>query len=231
MKEDLNIHDEASRERLVNDRLKTPDGYFASLNQCIRDRIAEEHEPEETYFEEQKQHLLALAAIAAADNKADEAFRVPEGYFESASTAMLQTVHAQKQKPLIRRIQPILWSSAAAAAAVLIAVYWLHTSSPEQASFEALLAQADLNENDLEWIAEADELADYYIALDENLALDSLLPDTAEMKVVALDTLVTPPPAPKAQPGKTPTVDWDDLTDEEIMDYLMESGDAEEWID
>ena len=111
-------------------------------------------------------------------------------------------------------------------------MYWLNKPSPVPGDFEQLLAAAELSENDLEWIGDADDLADYYLALDEPAAQDSILPDSLHKKAIAPDSLAVSPTPPQIKQGVPPKkVDWDAITDEEIMEYLMESGDADEWME
>jgi hypothetical protein len=64
----------------------------------------------------------------------------------------------------------------------------------------------------------------YYLNEIESMAQDTLLPDSLIKEYIPIDTLT----APQSSEGLPKKVDWDSLNEDEIWEYLMESGDAEE---
>lgn len=228
MKKEWDISND--RPHLTGDALRVPEGYFDTLRGAVDSRIQEEIEPDQSFFDGQARQLMALAKITAVDTQQDSGFRVPEGYFTQAQERILneRTVQQLPTKKVFW-IRPMFWSSAAASVAVLLTWYWLQRPSASSANFEHLLAEVDLNENDLEWIADAEDLAMYY--LDLEAAPDSLLPDSLEKNIAVTDTLPPEPKQPKTPNIPPKQVNWDALTDEDIMEYLLESGDADEWIE
>ncbi|MEN9640231.1 MAG: hypothetical protein RLZZ262_2100 [Bacteroidota bacterium] len=233
MKKDWDILNEKNRQGLIKDNLCTPDGYFESMESSILQRIRLKDDPSVMFFSEQENQLLALAKITSIDQGSQDSFQVPKNYFESSAKEILQSIQEpEKKKGRVYRLKPYIWSSIAASVAVLLTIYWLQKPSTPNANFSQLLAEVDLDENDLEWIGDADDLAEYYLNLEDAALQDSVIPDSLNQVVTPNDSI---PALPKQQnttkviPPKK--LDWDQLTDEDIMDYLMESGDIEDWIE
>ena len=225
------IDDPATRARMQTPHeFVVPPSYFDTLSQTLLKKTEPAMEANDDFFAEQHHLLSALAMITAIDQRKPNEMKIPDGYFESSRIQLEQNLHqtAPKASGRIVHLKPIWWTSIAASLVVLIAFLWMNKTSTEEVGFEALLAACPLDEEDLEWIADEEELALYYLAETEGMAQDTLLPDSLSGQRMQMDTLSMPLPS-KGLPSRPPTkVDWDSLNEDEIWEYLMESGDAEE---
>jgi hypothetical protein len=212
-----------------NNEWSVPEGYFEALNDrmvALARAEASAIAPEESFFLEQQKILQGLATITAIEQSGAQ-WQVPQDYFEKQSAQLSEIIQEENvlRVQQIRVMKPIWWSSIAASIAVLIAFFWLRSDSSEPANFGQLLAAVELNEEDMEWLADTEDIFEFYAEAD-TLSMDSLLLDTLTKHTLPPDSTVLPVPAAKSK-----KLTWDDLTDEEILEYLMESGDADELLD
>jgi hypothetical protein len=233
MKKDIDIHDIAFRSGQAQQEWSVPDAYFNDLKARILDHQSNHSARPSDPLEQQRKTLLALAHITAIVQINPSVFTVPEEYFECSKTKLLKKFSSKdKPKGRVMRMRPIWWSTIAASIAVLIAYFAMNKTSDKLPAFNQLLAEVNLTEDDLEWIADEQELADLYLEEMDLSAIDSILPDSTNKQPTSLDTL------PAAPNGKTPIssglpkkLDWESISDDEIWEYLMESDDADELID
>jgi hypothetical protein len=205
-----------------------PADYFNSLNDRITARAHAEDSAsaQESFFLEQQKILQGLATITAIEQSGEQ-WQVPQDYFVQQSAQLSEAIQKENATKVhnVLMMKPIWWSSIAASIAVLIAFFWLKSDSSELANFGQLLATAELNEDDMEWLADTEDIFEYYSEVD-TLSIDSLLLDTLTYPTLPPDSIPLPVPVIKSK-----KLTWDDLTDEEILEYLMESGDADELLD
>jgi hypothetical protein len=227
----FHIDDPAVRARIhTPDEFVVPTDYFDTLSQKLLQQAEPFEAVDDDFFAEQHQLLSGLALITAIDQRKESEFKIPQGYFETSRLQLENGISltAPKVDRRVLQMKPIWWTSIAASMAVLIALYWMNKPKSEQLGFEALLAACPLDEQDLEWIADEEELASYYLSEIESMAQDTLLPDSLIKEYIPIDTL-TAPQSSEGLPSRPPNkVDWDSLNEDEIWEYLMESGDAEE---
>lgn len=223
------------------DDLKIPDGYFDQSTEQILSAVSSAEEVDPDFFEEQQERILAQARIAPL--KSTEDMSVPKDFFEDHQKAILQRLGAEKQNGRVIKLMPQLLSYAAAAAVVGIAFFVLWPKEiARQESFAALITRAEIDEADLEYFATEDDYYELYFSETEVLALDTLVNDSlsvttpGEMQASDADPVTLDPrtglPMKKAKPGVKPTdgkgvLSWDDISDEELLKYLMEEGDEE----
>lgn len=165
-------------------------------------------------------------------------FKIPEDYFEQSAGEIFSKIDFgneaffEKQKQLIlaetsQRKQGrsiVMWASvwgAVAAAVVVGWIFWPSSTQQIEASktFAELLHETELNEEEILLEASDEELALYF-----STEIDSLHEDLIKEPTVPIV------PAKKLLPKeKKENVDQllNNLSDEEIMEYLIENGDNE----
>lgn len=223
------------------DDLRIPDGYFDQSTQQILSAVSSGEEADTNFFDLQQERILAQARIAPL--KATEDLSVPKDFFEDQQKAIFQRLGAEKQKGRVIKFMPRVLSYAAAAAVVGIAFFVLWPKEiHQQESFASLMTQAEIDEDDLEYFATEDDYYELYFSETEVLAPDTLVNDSlsvttpGEMQANDADPVALDPrtglPMKKDKPGVKPTygkevLSWDDISDEELLKYLMEEGDEE----
>lgn len=165
-------------------------------------------------------------------------FKVPDDYFEQSAGEIFSKIEfgnedffeKQKQKILAETSQKkegrsiVLWASIWSAAAAAVVAGWIFWPSPleqmeETKTFAELLHETELNEEEILLEATDDELLSYFSTEIDSLHQDLIVEPTVQAK-----------PEQKLLPKeKKEDVDQllNDLSDEEIMEYLIENGDNE----
>lgn len=220
--------------RVRNDRSETefvaPDQYFEDAQNRILAAVEDDKE-DDAFFAEQQSQIMSEIRLREWIGHADE-FAVPEGYFEGSSAIIKEKVFGAKVFQLRK------WFSYAAAASVLIASLFLFLPEkrvlPEE-SFAELITKNPVDEDDLEYFSDEEDVFELYITLmeDDTTVVDSLQLLSPDQQVLKNDSIT---PRVKLDPKtglpidpskKSAPVRWDDLSDEELMQYLFEEGDEE----
>lgn len=189
--------------------IKIPEGAQSEVWKSIPDR--EEWMVPDAFFEEQ----------ARAITQAKEVL-VPDEYFEKSAAAILsQTIGAQKTTTEKGKVRWINWVSVSvAAAAVIGAVILFYPKKEQPTSFADLFQKSELSDEEIIEEVSTEELID---VLPEEITvnIDTLINGIAADTLVFPDTIQRPikPLDKKALPK------WDDISTEDIIEYLMENGD------
>ena len=210
--------------------LRVPDGYFEASSDGLKalGRMAPETPPPGEYFDDRALLLKSLRHLPSSERPD---LHTPDGYFEQ-SAARIKSKIKRVHKP--GRVLRLVLGPAVAAAAVVAAVIWWKPENQNQ-DFEAMLASADLSEAHLEYFAEEEDYYTLWLMEDElEVAADTVVTDTLttdgtqDLQVVQhtdslaiTDTLTTKPHLNKE---KKKTISFDDLSDEDIMNYFLEEG-------
>lgn len=195
----------------------------------------------EKYFEESESHLRSLISIP----QNAEHFEVPEPFFENQKNALWQKVigvGSIEEKSLFTPKTPRkiyrAWLFTGVAASLVLAALFLFSPGKkhtEKTSFASLLEETDLVAEDLEYFAEEDDYYELYLL---EIETDTLISDTmlipadsilVEPVKPAMDPKPTTPKNSKVAPNKD--ISFEDLTDEEILEYLLEESDDDYWND
>ena len=176
------------------------------------------------YFNDVEDQLRAEVRF---EKKMD--LEVPGGYFEDLHlriTRRIQDEAALPSKSTVRHrsAQWIPWALAAAAAVVAGLILLPSRPSPPD-SFSQLLEKTHFTSEEMASLAETDEIIDRFG--DEILAMDDDTVVTTSPPVApAIDSTPAPatPPGNVKQPATPPAVTFDDLSNEEILNYLIEEG-------
>jgi hypothetical protein len=232
MKPPKNINDPSLRAHLIEPEFALPDDYFATLTAQIIAKISPLSEEAPPTLDQQNKQLLALAHITSIDNGHLKQWKVPEGYFEKMHGQIEQHLDFQAHAPTkIIRMKPLWWTTLAASIAILIAFFVLYPDR-NQLSFENLLAEYELKDEDIEWLTESDELALIYLDESGLQDFDTLIRDSLNLKPQKLDSQSVAGSVHQPLTTKVPKkVSWDDITEDEIWEYLMDTGNAEELLD
>ena len=200
----------------------------------------------EKYFDETKDVLKSIGSIKYTD----ESLRVPDAFFENQKESILGKLSKVEKKNTDRkesrkviRLNYLPWLSAGIAASLVLATVFFFSpgkKNAEQSSFASLLEETELLPEDLEYFAEEEDYYNLYLYLAES---DTIIKDSLiiyeKNAVITKDSLIVTPLDPKKkeptqQNTKTTApkkISIDELTDDEILEYLLEEGDDEFWND
>lgn len=219
------------RHEKNTDEFAAPAGYFSDAANRILSAV-ETGKDQEAFFSNQQSQIMTEIRLRGMIGDHEE-FVVPEGYFEHASTKIKVKIFGAKVFQLRK------WLSYAAAASVLIASLFFFLPKHdrvEEESFAALINKNPVDEDDLEYFSDEEDVFDLYITLmeDDTTIVDSLTLTTPNQQLMVADSLTNkkikldPKTGLPIDPsGKGKAVSWEDLTDEELMQYLFEEGDEE----
>lgn len=227
MSHKIDLHDPHFQQAMKKNPWQVPPSYFEGLRQHLDERIAWNVDDK---LEEQKRALKSLAFITSITPADQNEWGIPSNYFERQKQVISASIG--KDAASVRRLNPWAWSSIAASIALLIAFFAFRNESEPHSPFEKLLAAHPITEEDLEWMADEAEMA--LLLSDDTLVLpgDTLLPnDSLQAKQKPQH-----PHNPQKIASTPPTrvlqaPDWDALSEDEMWEYLLESGDADEWIE
>ncbi|MFN0032145.1 MAG: hypothetical protein ACKVOR_08305 [Flavobacteriales bacterium] len=217
------------------DEFAVPAGYFEDSEHKLLSAAESEMRggDDEVWFDRQAANIFTQVRIDAAATRQDE-WIVPSGYFESAAYEIL---HKTKATGRVVRMTPAdrtrVWYATAAAACIafIMVMVWPEGAVPGKLSFAQQLEAANLSDDDLQYFATEE---DYEMLIAEEL---DWLGDTLVTDSVALKSgKTTDQPRPfkeekkknSIKPNKKKTtLTWDDITEEELLEYLLDEGDAD----
>jgi len=199
-KEDFNVPEHFFKENA--DLLK-------SLSQIPM--VIEDFSTPENFFEEQNKEI-----IGRLDGAKEEEWATPPAFFGELE----QSLKAKIERKGFQIFLP--WIYAASAAAVIVSAIFIFApdkSEISEPSFTEMLEQIELSPDDMELFAETEDYCDLYLetSFGDTLVIDSLT-------TTALDTLTMQPSVAPPSTLKDKPVSFDDLTEEEILNYLLEEG-------
>ncbi len=219
-----------------------PEKYFDSLQTKVLAKVDElSDKVDNDFFEQQQNQILSrinLEVLSESNGKNE--FSVPENYFESTQDNIISAVAPQEDRtPVIplRKNNTIRIVSMVSIAASIAALLFFNFPDKPQAkeSFAELLQKTELDDNDLDYIITEpedielimDEITDVYT--DTN-STDSIAGSALEKPVEVKPKLDPKTGLPlkdnsKIKPSGTKNdLKLDELSDEEIMDFLLEDG-------
>lgn len=218
----LKTHDVRKEEDL-----EVPEYYFEASQGRILSSL--DNQMTDEFFQDQQHNILSEIKIQGY--KSDRDFVVPDRYFDQSGAAIINKVKAGKVIALKA------WFAYGAAAVTLIAAlffFFPDKNANDQVSFAELMEKNPVDIDDLECFADEEDVFEFYITLleEDTTVVDSLkvvqeeiiIPNDTLIKSVKLDPKTGLPIDSKKT--KTP-VSWDQLSDEELLEYLFEEGDEE----
>jgi len=209
--------------------LRVPEGYFDQLE----GRLLEVAQPEGTHFFVRQEEMI-MAQIRLEGARTDSDLVVPSDYFEHLSTSIEEKFFSstKNKKGSVRSMRGIWWTSISVAAAVVVGYFVLQPSDPKESLFQAMMESTPITYDDMPYFATEEDYEELCL-----LAMDHL-PEGEEWQIDRTDsTVVIAPVESTVSPADTlnkleikpsglnDTPTWDELTDEEILQYLLETGD------
>ena len=189
----------------------------------------------ENYFEFM-QSELELKTMDASDNTSE--LNVPEEFFIKQQAAILSHIKTvsddSKVRPMYRRVLP--YAIAASVVGIAVFFFWPGVENSSGNAFAEVIQKTELDIDDMEYFAADEDYYDLYmeeagdeIYLDVNLASDSGSVDTRiDMGVVEdTDAPVNKNEDVIIPSGMNSAPAWNELTNEDILEYLFEEGDDE----
>jgi hypothetical protein len=175
------------------------------------------------YFENSKKSIMN--AIGAQSMPSE--FDVPEGFFEKNKALIMEQTKETKVVSIFPWKKILIYAGSAAAIAVLTWQIVGRQEEVAQPSFADLLQKTDLNEETVLEDASLDELLNYYSSELEVIVADTTQKNQKQngidTKVDTLQKKLKPKENIKPNTKKEhPTIN--DLSEEEILKYLIEEG-------
>lgn len=183
---------------------------------------------EEEFFKNQEEEIMRAIRLEAL--RVDNDLLVPPGYFAEMEEKVIANTRASRGR-LITFKRFIGLAAGAAAAVVAGVFFYLQNAAPDKSAFLAMLEQETVTVEDLPYFAtelEYEEILLHAVAT---------LPEGEHWLITADSLAVTPAvsAAEENEPTDTPAPDikpvdledaptWEELSEEEIMDYLLEEG-------
>lgn len=214
---------------------KVPEQYFDMLEHRIMAHVDADHSVATPEFFEQQSREIRLKSVHNNDE-----WNVPAGYFEQLPKRIAQRKAKTKVVHLSNtwaRVTAVL----AVAASVVWAVLFFTKEQVSEPTFSELIAQENVDENDLEYIIEGDELYEFSIDVDLQMVNDSIVPDSTKKRNGT--TIQEQLPKAKQHPNNKPDpnaksksnsnkgekntkpkVNWDELQNDDILYYLNSEG-------
>ncbi|MDZ4824443.1 MAG: hypothetical protein SH856_13370 [Flavobacteriales bacterium] len=228
-----------------------PDGYFNWMEQQITGQVKLEvarnsgvELADDGYFDSLESKIMGRIHLQEMAGSDANEFQVPSNYFEASEKKIIRASAGA------RIISPgwkaVLYPAMAAAAVVAGIMLFQPVNGIQTDSFAALLEKTELTEADLEYFASEEDY--YQLWMDE---VDDLLNDTIiepmPNELQQQDSLATIPnepalknipaekgnakkpidpttPRPTERQKQEKAISFDDLTEEEIWQYLLEDG-------
>lgn len=208
-----------------------PEGYFEAAGDALKALGDIPHSDAlpataEGYFDASAQSLSGLSALG---EPGPGALQVPDLYFHH-NQRFLKSAVAQKTHP--GRLLRLVLAPGMAAAAVVAALL-LRTPAEEGNDFASLLAAFPIDETHLVYFANDEDYYHLWLMGDEITDRDTTVLDTlsaARPETATSDTATQDFSGTHTARGESNTntkqkaITFDDLTDEEIMDFFFEAG-------
>jgi hypothetical protein len=228
----------ASDEELI-----VPDAYFEQMGEQVLSIVAPmDNDVPDAFFEEQQSLILAQAKLKEITDSGEE-WLVPNNYFEQQEKQILQETSIDKGK--VVSMKPWFWRVTSAAAIVGFA--WLMFWPKEQAlkpTFAQVSSIVPIDEDDMEYFASEEDYYDLYLTEMEDWAQDTIVSDTISVDQLPNENVNQPAPSepmkldPKTglplKKGSTAEgansekkISWDDISEDELMKYLMDEGEED----
>ena len=225
----------------VEEDLDVPEEYFAFNEETIILKVADTKN-EEDFFQKQQEAIFSRIKLEELRNDSD--LVVPDGYFEKSKNEVLGNIEPSGK--VISMRSRVLWYSGIAAALLTAGVFFFMPGrkQSETAAFAELIGKTEIEIDDIEYFASEDEIYDLYFAYEELAYSDTLDRDTTgisspadqmkadELNVIPAGVPLDPKtglPLKKAPGGVKPSgisdvPSWDEITNEDLLDYLLEEG-------
>lgn len=204
------------------DELKVPENYFESMQERIANRIDGE-EADDSFFISQQESLLFKAQTVAL--KEHNEWNVPVDYFEKSEEAILQNTIKENQIKVFSLRKMVV--GVAAAASVVSAVLFLLPDKqvqPSSISFDQMLAEATLDENDFLSTLSNEEMNSLFAEQIETVNIEAVT--SGMMEDVIVEEITTTADVKNDAVIKPSANDQaltlDSLSEEEIMQYLLD---------
>lgn len=225
----------------VQEDLDVPEEYFAFSEEIIIQKVADSNN-EEVFFQKQQEAIFSRIRLEELRNDSD--LVVPDGYFEKSKNEVLVSIEPSGK--IISMRSRVLWYSGIAAALLTAGVFFFMPGrkQSETAAFAELIGKTEIEIDDVEYFASEDEIYDLYFAYEELAYADTLDHDTTvvnsaedqlnddELNVIPAGVPLDPKtglplkktPGGVKPSGKSDVPSWDEITNEDLLDYLLEEG-------
>lgn len=218
-----------------SDVFQTPEMYFDVLESQIMSQLKSD---DDAFFEQQATRIFKQVKLEQAIERT-ETFQVPNGYFGKLETAITAGIRRSEMK-VVERVkktrQLVVVSLTTAAAAIALLISLNRPSDPAHIfpSFAELLEKTELSDEDLLYFGSSEDCADLLIHDLEKSGVDSLLnnlaPNNSAVPVESQDKKKIENKTEKHIHNDSEIPNWDDISEEEILEYLLEEGSADEII-
>lgn len=226
------------RAHLNQNEFETPENYFEEAQHRLLAAVDMGGQEEDEFFRSQQDEILDKIKLDEFGFSKASGFDVPEHYFQEAATEIISGVSTSSGEtrviPFYKTGHARMWMAIAAAACIAFLAVMIWPQNPvqnTQSGFAELLERTELDEADLEYFA-GDEEYDELLMEEIDLLIDTTITDTLELKTPIQPATEDPKKSEKEKKDKKEikpndkkkTPSFDDLTEDEILEFLLEEG-------
>ncbi len=180
------------------------------------------------YFDSMRSELM-IKAKSVSVNLGE--FKTPDDYFVTQEKSIRAAIGNKKKggnvKPLYRRLLPYAVAASIIGAGIIL-VFTNKGANSDQ-TFASAIEGTELDIDDMEYFASSDDYYDLYIdelndvSDDQELSVDSVSDESDDTAFIQINNRID---SIKPLDDKT-TLTWDELSEEDLLQYLFENGDNE----
>lgn len=206
-----------------DDEFQVPKDYFDSLSKSMEERIYAD-DADESFFIQQQEQILFKSKFSVNDTLNE--FSVPADYFDKTADKIAESAREEKAT-LVFSIRQAAIGLLAAASIAAVVVYFLPSSAKdEKSSFEIMLAETSIEETDFLNLLSNEELNQLYLMeIEQN---DYNINEVAEVISMEQDIVIEEKNEQQIKPfSNADALIFEDIADEDIIEYLMEEDSDE----
>ncbi len=206
-----------------DDEFQVPKDYFESLSKSMEETINAD-DADESFFIQQQEQILFKSKFSADDRLSE--FSVPLDYFDKASDKIAQSAGVEKETRIFSIRQTAIGLLAAACIAVVVVYFIPSSAKDERSSFEIMLAENSIEETDFLNLLSNEELNQLYLMEIEQNDYD--ISEVAEVISMEQEIVIEEKNEQQIKPlNSADALIFEDIADEDIIEYLMEEDSDE----
>lgn len=221
-------HSALSQQNGLNE-FSVPPGFFDHQLLQILAKVDTESDEDSAFFQHQQKEILLRVHTSTTQAE----WVVPGDYFHTLHDNVGKKLNRVAINESRKNTRVFYLSALSAAAAVVLAWWFLSGNEPNPTpSFTSLAEELVLEEKDLEWVAEGDEIYDYFLEDALLVYSDTLKKDTLHVvpikpskhnRKLPAQKPASTPPSPQKKTVPASRVNWDELETDDILYYLIEN--------
>lgn len=206
-----------------DDEFQVPKDYFDSLSKSMEERIYAD-DADESFFIQQQEQILFKSKFSVNDSLNE--FSVPVDYFDKTADKIAESVGVEKEARVFSIRQAAIGLLTAASIAAVVVYFLPSSAEDEKSSFEIMLAETSIEETDFLNLLSNEELNQLYLMEIEQNDYD--INEVAEVISMEQDIVIEEKNEQQIKPfSNADALIFEDIADEDIIEYLMEEDSDE----